>query len=61
MMEENFGIYLWLASMALLLGLLIALVAGIPMATFLAVFAALLVSPTLVFVAPKLLRLKRDK
>jgi hypothetical protein len=47
-MEENFGIYLWMASMALLLGLLIALVTGIPMATFLAVFAAILVSLTLV-------------
>jgi hypothetical protein len=60
-MEENFGIYLWLASMALLLGLLIALVAGIPMATFLAVFASILVSLTLVSAAPNLIRLKREK
>jgi len=60
-MEENFGIYLWLASMALLLGLLIALVAGIPMTTFLAVFAAILMSLTLVSVAPNLIRLKREK
>jgi hypothetical protein len=30
MMEENFGIYLCVTSIGLLLGLLIALVAGIP-------------------------------